>query len=174
MRSLGKPSFSLNNVLDSCIASKQQNRILIDTLQQYRNSLISYEEGYSQKGTAFELYQIAFPSVEALLPVQKELVPLYEKTFVKSVRTRPFYEALITSAKGQICPFCGERAVASLDHYLAKSLHPDLSLTPLNLVPACSDCNKGKGDSHPSCAEEQVFHPYFDCMTLPLRQAILY
>jgi hypothetical protein len=36
------------------------------------------------------------------------------------------------------------------------------SATPVNLVPACMDCNMNKTNATPTCAEEQTIHPYFD------------
>jgi hypothetical protein len=49
-----------------------------------------------------------------------------------------------------------------LDHHLPKVGYPFLSVTPTNLVPACSDCNKNKTGTSPATAEEQSLHPYFD------------
>lgn len=33
---------------------------------------------------------------------------------------------------------------------------------PLNLVPACSDCNKAKLDARPATIEDVPLHPYYD------------
>jgi hypothetical protein len=35
-------------------------------------------------------------------------------------------------------------------------------VAPLNLVPACSDCNKSKLAGIPANANEETLHPYFD------------
>jgi len=37
-----------------------------------------------------------------------------------------------------------------------------LAVTPINLIPACFDCNKTKSDIVPKVAQEQTLHPYFD------------
>jgi hypothetical protein len=37
-----------------------------------------------------------------------------------------------------------------------------LTVAPGNLVAACADCNKNKGDHQPTCAEDQTLHPYYD------------
>jgi len=75
---------------------------------------------------------------------------------------RIVYDEIIASATNGRCPLCGHRQVASLDHFLPKALYPALSVTPLNLVPACSDCNKAKLDHSPETAAEVTMHPYFD------------
>ena len=54
---------------------------------------------------------------------------------------RATYDLLKLSAKGGFCPLCGQRNVSTLDHYLPKESYPDLSILPINLVRACSDCN---------------------------------
>jgi hypothetical protein len=56
----------------------------------------------------------------------------------------------------------GQRVVTTLDHYLPKAHYPALAVAPLNLVPACSDCNKAKLAAIPRCATEVALHPYFD------------
>jgi len=55
-----------------------------------------------------------------------------------------------------------QRTVSTLDHYLPKAHYPSLAVTPINLVPACSDCNKAKLDAVPQSAEDVPLHPYYD------------
>lgn len=52
--------------------------------------------------------------------------------------------------------------MSSLDHHLPKRLHPALAVAPLNLIPACSDCNKVKRDRQLRSRSDQTLHPYFD------------
>lgn len=52
--------------------------------------------------------------------------------------------------------------VTTLDHYLPKSIYPLLSISPLNLVPCCSDCNKNKLSEKPKKSEDEALHPYYD------------
>ena len=40
--------------------------------------------------------------------------------------------------------------------------YPALAVVPVNLVPACSDCNKTKLASVPHAPEDVSIHPYFD------------
>lgn len=87
---------------------------------------------------------------------------VYKGTFAKSARTRNIYDKIKKLPVNDICPICAQRTVGSLDHYLAQSLHSALVVAPVNLVPACSDCNKAKLDAQPGTAAEQTLHPYFD------------
>ncbi|MOA05803.1 HNH endonuclease [compost metagenome] len=63
-----------------------------------------------------------------------------------------------------ICPLCGQRDVSTLDHYLPKAKNPSLAVTPINLVPACKECNHVKLEHHPAVDYEQLIHPYYDSL----------
>jgi|GEM_PF-238399 len=93
----------------------------------------------------------------------EQMETLYSGTFVrKTSPLRTVYDHLRGSAPNDICPLCRQRVVKTLDHYLAKSKHPAFAVTPINLIPACSDCNKLKLAKQPATADAQTFHPYFD------------
>ncbi|WP_372012812.1 HNH endonuclease signature motif containing protein [Pseudoxanthomonas sp. 10H] len=74
---------------------------------------------------------------------------------------RPFYDRIKMSAPNNICPYCGFGAVETLDHFLAKGRYCSLAVLPMNLVPACSDCNRKKHDGVET-AEGISSHPYFE------------
>lgn len=57
---------------------------------------------------------------------------------------------------------CGQRDVSTLDHYLPKAKNPSLAVTPINLIPACHECNRTKFEHHPSSEGQQFIHPYYD------------
>jgi hypothetical protein len=75
---------------------------------------------------------------------------------------RHFYDSLIAAAPHGRCPLCGHRLVTTLDHHLPKAHFPALAVAPMNLVPACSDCNKSKMATIPSSPSDGMLHPYFD------------
>lgn len=75
---------------------------------------------------------------------------------------RPIYDALLAAPAYGRCPLCNQRTVSTLDHQLPKTTHSALVVTPLNLVPACKDCNTTKLDKLPASAAEVTLHPYFD------------
>lgn len=92
----------------------------------------------------------------------------YKKKLVgKNAPGRKYYDYVlgegIRHGRGR-CPICEIGRPSELDHYLPKSAFPALSVTPANLVPICSECNKltGKGDYSPTKADEALFHPYFE------------
>lgn len=63
------------------------------------------------------------------------------------------------------CPYCGidNREVDDLDHFFAKSQFPVFSVTPMNLVPSCSKCNRiYKKDEINTKINNMILHPYFD------------
>jgi hypothetical protein len=92
-----------------------------------------------------------------------EMVDVYKKRMAKKdAPGRPLYDRLMAAPPHGRCPLCGQRTVSTLDHHLPKSLYPGLAVNPLNLVPACADCNKEKGEFAPSAPHEQSLHPYFD------------
>lgn len=75
---------------------------------------------------------------------------------------REIYDALMARPAHGRCPLCAQRHVTTLDHHLPKAHYPALAVAPLNLVPACSDCNKAKLDTIPHAAADVPLHPYFD------------
>ena len=70
---------------------------------------------------------------------------------------RAIYDAIKVGSPNGLCPLCGQRVVATLDHYLPKSRYAALAVNPANLIPACSDCNKAKSN-----AVDDTLHPYYD------------
>ena len=52
-----------------------------------------------------------------------------------------------------------------LDHVLPQSRFEKLAITPINLVPFCASCNKGKGTKTGN-KEMGILNPYFNCYEL--------
>src|ERR1700686_2882744 len=94
---------------------------------------------------------------------RKELADLYTNRFAKAKsRGRVIYDELMTAPANARCPLCGHRQISTLDHHLPKSRYPALAVAPLNLIPACLDCNKAKLERIPNSSAEETLHPYFD------------
>ena len=88
----------------------------------------------------------------------------YKSMTKPKTKGKEIYDKIKLAARSQICPFCGHRNVVYIDHFLPKSKYPHFSMTPINLVPICYECNSraGKGSLYPTSADSQFLHPYFD------------
>lgn len=60
------------------------------------------------------------------------------------------------------CLLCGVRTTFELDHFLPKSIFWIYAITPKNLLPSCSECNKLKSEKNPHDPENRFIHPFFD------------
>jgi hypothetical protein len=128
----------------------------------YEDIVALAAEIYEDEARDAALYTLGAADFSPLSPLDRsELIKVYTNRMVKEgAPGRPVYDALKLAAKR--CPLCGHRSVTTLDHYLPKTLYTLLCVTPANLVPACSDCNKAKSDSSFFVAADQPLHPYFD------------
>lgn len=161
MRRLVPPQISAQHALTRCIESIRDND-LKGRLTQVMPTIVAGEETYDAHGQASTLYLIPGTDGVDRLVTTAEMERVYKNTFVKSVGTRELYGALKSAPENDICPLCSQRTVSQLDHHLPQSAHPALTVTPLNLVPACSECNKTKLATEAGHAGEQTFHPYFE------------
>tara|TARA_R110002051_G_scaffold269600_1_gene329808 strand:- start:23782 stop:24576 length:795 start_codon:yes stop_codon:yes gene_type:complete len=125
-------------------------------------SVVAAEATYVLHGEASTLYLIPGTNGVAGHVSTAEMERVYKSTFVKSKATRDLYGAIKSAPENDICPLCSQRTVSQLDHHLPQSAHPALTVTPINLVPACSECNKTKLAQQAGHAGEQTFHPYFE------------
>jgi hypothetical protein len=161
MKRLPLPSFAVRSILEKCIDSLHAGP-LKDKLGLVIDDVVAAEANYLERGAQTALFTIAQADNVAGSVTRAEMERVYSGTFVKSVRTRPIYDAIKQSPENDICPLCVQRTVSTLDHYLAQARHAPLTVVPFNLVPACSECNKTKLATQPETAAEQTFHPYFD------------
>lgn len=89
---------------------------------------------------------------------KEESINLYKNQFKHLVRDNFLKQYLYCS-----CPICGQEVAGfDIDHVLPKSKYAQYTVTPVNLVPMCSSCNRSKSSSKIS------FNPYFqDFSCLP-------
>ncbi|MDR6155553.1 5-methylcytosine-specific restriction endonuclease McrA [Acidovorax delafieldii] len=162
MRKLPRPPLKAQGVFGVCALSVQSIE-LKTRLFGAISEVTSAEQQYATLAPVASLHQ--FPAKDHVgdWVMGEEMETLYTGTLARLESTaRPYYDAIPASAPNDICPYCGQRTVDSLDHYLPKSLYPALAVTPINLVPACSACNKTKLDFQPTDAKELILHPYYD------------
>jgi hypothetical protein len=161
MKSLRKPNFSVNTVLSHCISNMREpmRQLLLDSSTVF----VEHENEFIMLIETNSLYKIKRNIAISGIITQDVLKKLYTDRFVdKENSARRYYDAILLSAIKEKCPLCNQRIADTLDHYLPKSKYPLLSISPVNLVPACSACNRGKLISSPLCSEEETLHPYFD------------
>ena len=92
---------------------------------------------------------------------KKEFVGLYDDQMSDAKGGgRKHYDQLKMTELG-ICPLCGFGHVSTLDHFAAKARYPAFSVLPINLVPACFDCNKKMGAGVIE-TDSAMPHPYFE------------
>ncbi|RSV17307.1 hypothetical protein CA236_11295 [Sphingomonas sp. ABOLG] len=161
MRSLPRPALTAAEVVAACVASIRDPD-LSARLASVAGRLTLAETAYLFRGVGMSLFGIPPSDGVDGRVTAAEMMRVYAGTFVRSARTRAMYDALKAAPVNDVCPLCGQRTVSTLDHYLAQSIHSELVVSPVNLVPACAECNKGKLDHQPAGAADQGFHPYFD------------
>jgi len=166
MRAIKKPSQEPLYVYQLCI-SRIVNGDIKERLNQVSKDIELAAVDYDLMASTQKLYAISpincgEDDIALGRVTRKELNNTYKNQMRRRGKpARRIYDELLF-APNQICPFCGLSQVATLDHYLPKSKYPQFSVLPSNLVPACQDCNSGKGAKITATPEEQVLHPYFD------------
>ena len=165
MIKLNKPNYSLNDIIDKCISNMNPGQRKTNILMS-KDNIIKKSEEYDELAENAELSKILEHNIVPGGATKEDMRALYEQKFVPEGQGgNYYYEALMLLAPHEKCPYCGQRTVKTLDHYLPKSKYPTYAVTPYNLVPSCSDCNLGKLAASHSIEEEQSIHPYYDDFT---------
>lgn len=134
---------------------------IVDSKEEPRRSTLAALRGLIH--TAYRAYETMAPDVQSLIPPTPSADEREALLHCYDVRTKPFesvYQALFEST--YFCPYCEIVKVQSLDHFLDKATYPDLATLPLNLVPACIDCNRLRPDGIVADGARCLMHPYFD------------
>lgn len=161
MNPLTKPSIDPAQVYDTCVALYSDDAAK-QRLKGSKDTILDEIAVYVERGAAAELYQMEeFWGVEEGA-TGDDLIGLYDRMLDKKRSGRAYYNKLRSAAKDDTCPYCGQRKVRTLDHYLPKSRFSLLGVAPVNLVPSCSDCNKDKDTKATGKPDKQFIHPYFD------------
>jgi hypothetical protein len=177
MMRLSEPKYSFETTLDECITGITGNNTLRDKLSASKFTLITEWNKYLRAGCSGKLHTIQSIMVvrsSVTIPFRwlnytvtlnkSELINIYETYFVPEKKpARKIYDALLNAAQEQ-CPFCGGIGTPrNLDHFLPKTIFPQFSVLPHNLIPSCRDCNMdGKGSAFATNEEDQIIHPYTD------------
>lgn len=157
MRSKDKPSIDVCQVY-SDVAPTVRGKAKRIRLESGIHDVVGYESLYEDQHDAVSLF--GFPDCSCAGSAKAaDLIGLYE-TMRDGVPGRPYYNQLFTSVPR--CLLCDRADVEHLDHYLPKAIYPALAVTPVNLVPTCSDCNELRNQKPPKGPESMTLHPYYD------------
>ncbi|GAA5509516.1 hypothetical protein [Novipirellula caenicola] len=161
MTTLAIPDDDAIDVFRTCI-SKVRDKDLKNRLSEIEYLIAKTAAEYRKKAEATKLFRLK--PMHCAGDVKKdELTSVYTSRFaLKGSPGRHIYDRLKNAPAHGRCPLCWQRTVGTLDHYLPKAEFPIYSVLPINLIPACIDCNKLKSDEVPRKASEQTIHPYFD------------
>jgi hypothetical protein len=159
---LERPTDSARSTFRTCI-SRVKNARLADRLVAATDSVTKASREFDQAARGGKLHQIATHEIVAPDVTVREMERVYTQRMAKTEAPgRDIYDKIFSSSPQGRCPLCTQRSVTTLDHYLPKAHYPALAVAPLNLVPACSDCNKAKLAAVPTDAEKVALHPYYD------------
>nr|WP_199083318.1 hypothetical protein [Pedobacter sp. ASV19] len=160
--SLALPIDSHKDIYESCISNLHAT-----TKKKFLDNL----DYFIDKGDEFESKMIG-NTLFNTTPVSSvgtitthEMVYLYTGKLSKLGHpARVFYDRLRSIPANGQCPLCSVRTVTTLDHYLPKADFPVYAILPINLIPACRDCNTDKLSETPTTHSEETIHPYFDVL----------
>ncbi|MFT5420428.1 MAG: hypothetical protein ACI9D5_001172 [Candidatus Endobugula sp.] len=171
---LAKPHYTVRCSLYACSQGVPENNSLQGRLVVADEDMDRLESGYitcAENGAMFTLDTFQNLPREGpegfrgIAQIEKsELVAVYNTYFRgKSKPARKIYDYLLILAQDK-CPYCGGIGrPKNLDHYMPKAHFTQFSILPLNLIPACLDCNLGsKASGYANTAEDQIIHPYLD------------
>jgi hypothetical protein len=165
MIKLEKPEFSQEDIINDCI-SNMEDGILKQHIVDSKDEITRKSIEYDQKACVGELSHISVHNVLSGGATKDDMAKLYERKFVpKGEGGRKYYDAIKLLPPNNRCPYCAQREVSTLDHYLPKAKYPTYAVTPYNLVPSCANCNIDKRDDNFDCREEETIHPYYDDFT---------
>lgn len=162
MLRLNIPQRSARETFTICI-SRVRNAGLRRRLFSIEDTIAASSDAFSIAAAAQTLHEIARQDNVNQIVTCEEMEAVYvQRMAKKGAPGRAIYEELISTPPHARCPICAQRSVTTLDHHLPKAHYPALAVSPINLVPSCSDCNKLKLAGFPLNANEVTLHPYFD------------
>ena len=161
MKKLEKPQFDMETIIDNCLVHMQNPRKKRITL--VKEKIKKKTEEYDELAQHGQLHIIPEHDTIDNIATKEDMEALYTQKFVpKNQPNRAFYDKILALAPYGKCPYCQQNLVKTVDHFLPKSKYVAYTVTPYNLIPACSDCNTGKLDSTFHNRVEEPFHPYYD------------
>lgn len=178
---LNLPEAALGDFFEDLLKGRHNNNknsMLITRLKSVETLLIEAENHYQKLGedrllhTVKEVEEIIIPKdieLDGGIPrviSDKEMEKVYTNFLVdkpdSSKVGRIIYDKILSNTYYNLCPYCSQREVKTVDHYLPKSKFITFAIAPINLLPSCSDCNKSKLDNYTLLEDQMIIHPYFE------------
>ncbi|MEH7502914.1 hypothetical protein V7152_13035 [Neobacillus drentensis] len=178
---LNTPEYKIEDFFDELLIGRhnnQKNNFLKTRLLSIKSFLIDAQDNYQILGadkslhTNVEQELINIPTDIKLcdgIPrtiSSAEMEKVYNTYLVDKPESekigRKVYNSILANTYHNLCPYCSHREVKTVDHYLPKSKFASFAITPINLLPCCSDCNKDKLDDYILNEDKMLIHPYFD------------
>lgn len=142
-------------------------RLQLDTV--FPDDAIPVVATHAEKDSLEDLYEdyraaLGRPSVALKGPNLAILFKQAVHDAYKEVQAAGKLSALRNSLKllAAECPYCGFGQIQDLDHHLPKAVFKPFSIYPLNLVPCCATCNRGKPRKPRDDGNEHLLHPYLE------------
>jgi 5-methylcytosine-specific restriction endonuclease McrA len=162
MKKLTRPNDDAVVVFEACI-DRVRDVGLKRRLQSCAAEIGIASAEFDQKASLAELHTINTKDNVANSVTVDEMKKVYTGRMAKKLAPgRVYYDKLMSLPEHGRCPLCSQRVVSTLDHHLPKAHYPSLAVSPLNLIPACQDCNKTKSEDIPANSEQETLHPYYD------------
>lgn len=161
MKTIKKPQNNINDILNNCTVNMRNPRK--ERIEKVKVSIINKTKEYDELASLGQLYTINEHDNVDNIATKDDMEALYEQKFVpRGQCNRDIYDKIMLLAPNGKCPYCQQNIANNLDHFLPKSKYVTFTVTPYNLVPCCSDCNKDKSVSVFKNYITQPFHPYYD------------
>jgi hypothetical protein len=159
------PDIAAATAFTTCI-SRIRDAGLRQRLQSVTQIIVDAANEYDALAELRSLHQVPATNNVGGVVTGDEMIAVYEQRMAaKRCVGRAIYDQIKLLPKDDRCPYCDQRNIATLDHLLPKALYPALAVTPINLIGACTECNKLKLSAAPEHAEDVFLHPYFDDIT---------
>src|SRR5690625_1341706 len=177
---LDYPKYNVEDFFDEMLEGRHdnhKNKYLITRLLSIKPLLAQAQNDYIVRGEEKELYKleeskyIELPNNFTINDIPDkistaEMGRVYTDFMVEKPGSkkmgRKIYDLILSNSYYNLCPYCSHREVKTIDHYFPKSDFALYAVSPVNLIPCCSDCNKDKLDDYTLEERKMLVHPYFD------------
>jgi hypothetical protein len=96
--------------------------------------------------------------------IRAELLGLYNYDNAAINGLRRYLEQLQPKTVRYTCQYCSLEAAEEMDHVVGQLEFPEFTIHPKNLIPACSKCNRIKGQHWRVNNVKNLLNPYLDIL----------